>query len=95
MQRPRAVMLRNKVDDSLRQAHFPGQFYAVCDMANDDLRTLDRLQTVVRILARLIFDEVFGCRGFADVVIQSSDSREQTIGANGAASFFSQLPNGM
>ncbi len=95
MQRSRAVMLRNKINYSCRQTHFPCQFCAVSYVADDNFRALRRFQTVVRISARLIFDKMFGRGGFSDVVIKCADACQQTVCADDAAGIFRQLSDGV
>ena len=79
MQRARAVMLRNEIDDPLRQAHLFRQLRAVCDVADYDLRALCGLQSVVRIFASLVLDKMLGRGRFADVVIKRTDPRQQAV----------------
>ena len=91
MQRPRTVMLRDKIDYPLRQSHFFSEFYAVRYVTDDDLGTLRRFETVVWIFTQLILDKVFRGRRFPDVVVQRTDSRQQAIAPNNPTRFLSQL----
>ena len=91
MKCPRAMVLRNEIDDPLRQTHFAGELCTVCNMADYDLCALRRLQTVVRVLFHLIFDEMFRGGRLAYVVVQSSDACQEAVPAYDAASFFSKL----
>ena len=73
MKRSCAVMLRDKINDTLRQTDFFGEFDAVRNVADDDFRALRRFQFVVRIFAELVFDKMFRRGRFADVVVKRTD----------------------
>ena len=95
MQRPRAVMLRDKIDDPLRQAHFLCELHAVSHVADDDLCALRGLEPVVRVLAELVFDKVFRSGRFPDVVIKCADAGQQRVSADDSAGFFGKLADGV
>ena len=95
MESPRTVVLRNKIDDPLGQAHLFRELCSVGHVADDDLGALCGFQAVMRVLAQLIFDEMLWCRRLPNVVIEGSDPRKQSITADDATSFFSELSDGM
>src|SRR5436190_21990496 len=95
MQCPRSVMLWNKIDNALRQAHLFPQLRAVCDVADYDLRALGGFEMVVRIVARLVLDKMLGRGCFAYIMIKGADTRQKGIRTDSAAGFFGQLTDGM
>src|SRR5690606_9188129 len=84
-------MLRYEIDDPSRQPDFPRKLCAVCNVADDDLCTLSRLEFVVRILRHLILDKMLRCRGLSDIVIKSADPCEKAVRADNPACFFGEL----
>src|SRR5688572_14029057 len=95
MQRAGAVVLRDEIDDPLRQSHLLGKLLAVSYMADDDLGALHRFQAVVRIAARLILHKMFGRGRFAYIVIKRADASKQVVRADGSAGFLRKLADGV
>src|SRR5436190_5928866 len=95
MQRSRAMMLRDEINDPCRQSHLAGELNTVGHVADDYFRALRRFEPVVRILRQLIFNEMLRCGRFADIVIQSTDTGEQAIAADHAARLFGKLSDGV
>ena len=91
----RAVVLRDEGGDLVRQPYLARELEAVGDVAGDDARALLRPEAVVRVVAGLVLDEVFGRGQLADVVVEGADAREQGVGADGAASLFGELADGV
>jgi hypothetical protein len=60
VQRSGAVMLRNEVGDLCRQTDLFRELCAVGYVTRDDLRALVRTQSIVRVVALLVLDEVLG-----------------------------------
>jgi hypothetical protein len=54
-----------------------------------------RAQAVVRVVARLVLDEVFGRGQLADVVVERADAREQAVRADGARGVLGQPADGV
>ena len=91
MQGTRAVVLRDEVDYPLRKADLPGKLLPVGHVADYYFGALSRLEAVVRVGAGLVLNKVLRRGSFADIVIESADTRKQAVGPHGSASFFGKL----
>src|SRR6185369_4522387 len=88
-------MLRDEVGDPLRQSDLFRESRSVGDVTRDDLRALVWTQTIVRVVALLVFDEVLGRCEFADIVIERADACEQWIRPDRTTSVFRKLADRM
>ena len=87
-----AVVLTDDVEYGAREAVANGEFDAVGDVALDDLGRFNRFVFVVRIVAvALVFGEVRGVRGLANVVEEGADAGEQGVGADRVGGVFGEL----
>ena len=79
----RSMMLLNDFDHASWQSMLASHLGAVLDVGNDHQRAHCGNEVgMFAVVTNLILDKVFGLAHFADIVKVSSDSAEQSIGAN-------------
>jgi hypothetical protein len=88
-----AVVLAHEVCDPLAEAVLAHQAHALFDVPADESRALLRIETDVRVHARLVFDIERWGDSLADVVVERADTQGQRVGADGIGGGAGQDPD--
>jgi len=88
-----AVMLGDDIQHLLRQPSLPALLKAELHMAFDDCGGQAGLDVIVLVFSTLVFNEILGMVGFADIVIHTTDPGKHGVGTNSLCSLVSEFGN--